>query len=110
MNKYQHYKTGNMYYLIGEVLCLKEEDCDHLYYTVLPQARHSETLAMCSVLKEQKLGFMFIKCEEVAEPLVLYKALYGEHGFWLRPKQMFFENVAFNGKSVKRFEHVHDVL
>lgn len=50
-------------------------------YEVLGVVRHSETL----------------------EPLVLYRALYGEHGLWVRPAAMFTEAVLINGQSQARF-------
>ena len=58
-------------------------------YEVLGIALHSETL----------------------EELVLYKALYvskefGENSLWVRPKDMFFEEVEVLGKKVPRFEYI----
>ncbi len=50
-------------------------------YRVLHLARHSET----------------------REPLVVYQALYGEHGIWVRPAGMFMETVTVNGRTVPRF-------
>ena len=51
-------------------------------YQVLHIARHSETL----------------------EPMVVYQALYGDHGIWVRPASMWNETVEFSGKTVRRFE------
>ena len=51
-------------------------------YLVLHIARHSETL----------------------EELVVYQALYGEKGIWVRPLDMFLEQVEVNGVLVNRFE------
>ncbi|MGY0373337.1 DUF1653 domain-containing protein [Clostridium sp. JNZ J1-5] len=51
-------------------------------YLVLHLAKHSETL----------------------EDLVVYQALYGEFGIWVRPLQMFLEQVEVDGKVVNRFE------
>lgn len=51
-------------------------------YKVLALARHSETL----------------------DELVVYQALYGEKGIWVRPLAMFLENVTINGKSQPRFK------
>lgn len=50
-------------------------------YEVLGVVRHSETL----------------------EPLVLYKALYGERGLWVRPYAMFVEKVLVDGRRMRRF-------
>lgn len=57
-------------------------------YEVINTARHSETL----------------------EDMVVYKALYGDFGRWVRPLQMFLEDVEVNGKIQKRFEFVEDEL
>ena len=56
----------------------------NLNYRVLGVARHSETL----------------------ETLVVYQALYGERGLWVRPAAMFVESVEFEGKRVPRFAYV----
>ena len=53
-------------------------------YEVIAVARHSETL----------------------EPLVVYKALYGEGGLWVRPYAMFCEKVFVGGQLVPRFSPV----
>lgn len=53
-------------------------------YKVLAIARHSETL----------------------EELVVYQALYGEGGVWVRPLAMFLENVEVNGQFLPRFTEV----
>ncbi|NOY14911.1 MAG: DUF1653 domain-containing protein [bacterium] len=51
------------------------------------------------------------KHSETFEEFVVYKALYkskkfGDYALWIRPKDMFFEEVEVNGKKVKRFEKV----
>lgn len=53
-------------------------------YRVLGLARHSETL----------------------EALVVYQALYGERGLWVRPAAMFGEHVDVDGVPRRRFERV----
>lgn len=53
-------------------------------YLVLHIAKHSETL----------------------EEMVVYEALYGEYGIWVRPLDMFLEQVEVNGKIVNRFEEI----
>ncbi|QDR82837.1 DUF1653 domain-containing protein [Sporomusa termitida] len=50
-------------------------------YLVIGEAAHSETL----------------------EPLVVYRALYGEFGLWVRPKTMFCEGLIIEGREVPRF-------
>lgn len=53
-------------------------------YEVIGIAKHSETL----------------------EDFVVYKALYGEHGLWVRPLKMFEETIIRDGKEIKRFEYI----
>lgn len=40
---------------------------------------------------------------ETDEEVVIYRALYGERGLFVRPLKMFIENVEFEGKIVPRF-------
>lgn len=58
------------------------------HYRVVAVARHSET----------------------QEPLVVYRALYGEFGLWTRPLAMFVETITPPGatKAVSRFERIGD--
>jgi len=53
-------------------------------YEVLGVARHSETL----------------------EEMVVYRALYGEGGLWVRPCGMFMEYIEKDGAKVPRFSKV----
>ncbi|MCX5661360.1 MAG: DUF1653 domain-containing protein [Planctomycetota bacterium] len=53
-------------------------------YLVVEVARHSETM----------------------EELVVYRALYGERGLWVRPRKMFQESVVVEGKTVPRFAFI----
>ena len=50
----------------------------------------------------------FAKDSETLEEMVVYRALYGERGLWVRPAKMFFETVERAGKTMKRFEPVED--
>jgi hypothetical protein len=53
-------------------------------YLVLYVAKHSETL----------------------EDMVVYQALYGEMGIWVRPLSMFLEEKEVEGKIINRFEEI----
>ena len=44
------------------------------------------------------------KHSEPVEEMVVYEALYGEGGLWVRNKEMFLENVVINGETVERFK------
>lgn len=50
-------------------------------YEVIGKARHSET----------------------EEEFVVYRALYGEYGLWVRPYAMFTASVVIDGKQTPRF-------
>ncbi|MCI0510992.1 uncharacterized protein DUF1653 [Chromohalobacter marismortui] len=41
---------------------------------------------------------------ETEEALVVYRALYGDYGLWVRPLAMFCETVEVAGEPVPRFE------
>lgn len=53
-------------------------------YEVIAVARHSET----------------------EEPMVVYRALYGEGGIWVRPAAMWNEVIEREGKRFRRFERI----
>ena len=53
-------------------------------YEVLGIARHSET----------------------EEELVVYRALYGDFGLWVRPARMWNETVERDGKTFRRFTYI----
>ena len=48
------------------------------------------------------------KHSETGKELVVYKALYGEQGLWVRPKEMWDETVERDGKVFKRFEFIEE--
>jgi hypothetical protein len=43
---------------------------------------------------------------ETHEPLVVYRPLYGEGSWWVRPLAMFVETVRHEGRTVPRFERI----
>lgn len=43
---------------------------------------------------------------ETLEKMIVYKALYGEQGIWVRPLSMWDEEVTHEGKTVKRFTYI----
>ena len=53
-------------------------------YRILHIAKHSETL----------------------EDMVVYQAMYGERGIWVRPLAMFKEEIERDGKTVRRFSPI----
>ena len=55
-------------------------------YEVIGVAKHSETL----------------------EPMVVYRALYGEGGLWVRPAAMWQETVTRDGVTSPRFTYIGD--
>ena len=50
----------------------------------------------------------FAKDSETLEEMVVYRALYGEGGLWVRPVKMFFETIERDGKTMKRFAPVEN--
>jgi len=48
----------------------------------------------------------FATHSETLEEMVIYKALYGEQGAWVRPLSMWENPIEVDGKTVKRFEYV----
>jgi hypothetical protein len=52
--------------------------------------------------------FMTAQHSETEEWMVVYKALYGDEGMWVRPYDMFVEKVERDGKMIDRFAKVAD--
>jgi hypothetical protein len=48
------------------------------------------------------------KHSETEELFVVYRALYGERGLWVRPAAMFLDTVIVDGLSRPRFQRLHD--
>jgi len=48
----------------------------------------------------------FSKHSETLEDMVIYKALYGDNGTWVRPLSMWENPIYIDGKTVKRFEYI----
>ena len=45
---------------------------------------------------------------ESLEPMVVYRALYGERGIWVRPAAMWDEQIARDGQVMRRFTYIGD--
>ena len=43
---------------------------------------------------------------ETREPMVVYRALYGERGLWVRPASMWNETVERDGRQYRRFVYL----
>ncbi len=48
------------------------------------------------------------KHSETLEEMVIYRALYGEGGYWVRPASMWNEEVIRDGKSFRRFTYIEE--
>lgn len=46
------------------------------------------------------------KHSETLEEMVVYRALYGEYGVWVRPLSMWNETVIHEGREVQRFTYI----
>ena len=46
------------------------------------------------------------KHSETCEEMVVYQALYGDFGLWVRPKAMFLETIEKDGKKIERFKFI----
>lgn len=55
---------------------------------------------------KEYLVLCIAQSSETLEKQVVYKALYGNGGVWVRPYSMFFEDVEVNGEKVPRFEYL----
>lgn len=57
--------------------------------------------------KDYELLFI-ARHSETEEPMVVYRALYGERGLWVRPAAMWAETVERDGWRVRRFARLDE--
>lgn len=69
---------------MSEIRCGKYRHFKGGEYEVVGLAKHSETM----------------------EEMVVYRALYGERGLWVRPASMWNETVERDGKTFRRFTYL----
>ena len=69
---------------MGEIKLGRYRHFKGMEYEVIGIAKHSETL----------------------EEMVVYRALYGEGGLWVRPAAMWNETVARDGQTLLRFTYI----
>ena len=50
----------------------------------------------------------FAKDSETQEEMVVYRALYGDGGLWVRHAKMFFEAIERDGRTMRRFELIEE--
>ena len=59
--------------------------------------------------KGNKYKLLYVaKHSETLEPMVVYQALYGEQGIWVRPASMWFEHVDRDDYHGPRFYPIED--
>ena len=46
---------------------------------------------------------------ETREAVVVYQCLYGDYSWWVRPLEMFTENVELAGEYIPRFQFVREI-
>lgn len=78
--------------------------------TLLPLSAQAQSIIVGSSYEHYRgLRYKIIGValhSETSEELVVYQALYGEGGIWVRPLVMFLENIVINGQSQPRFKLV----
>jgi hypothetical protein len=47
-----------------------------------------------------------VRHSETEELMVLYRALYGDEGLWVRPYTMFFESIVIDNNEIPRFRYI----
>lgn len=65
------------------------------------------TLSFCALVYISELLFLATHSETL-EPMVVYRALYGERGIWVRPAAMWDEEIERDGRTVRRFTYIGD--
>jgi hypothetical protein len=50
--------------------------------------------------------FFVARHSETGEEMVVYRTLYGDFSYWVRPLEMFLENVEIDGAMQPRFQRI----
>ena len=58
--------------------------------------------------KEYELLYL-ARHSETEEEMVVYRALYGDGGVWVRPASMWDEEIVRDGRTVRRFTYIGEV-
>lgn len=108
---YEHYK-GEMYIVIGEGVILTEDNKlevlmnEDKNYKEGRQGKHTETEEQVKYFKDKK-GIFYIVSEDKRyeeEKVVIYFDMNKE--MWVRPYEMFFEQVEKQGEKRPRFRYL----
>ena len=68
--------------------------------TIIPNTKYRHFKGM------EYLVLHIAKHSETLEDMVVYQALYGEYGIWIRPLSMFLEQIERDGKIINTFEEI----
>ena len=111
LGRYGHYK-GRIYEVIGVGETPSPEGLEK--QDLMGTARYSEDLTIVEVYAKRDEGGKFFLDGKIPNDIgyIIYKALYdseefGHNALWVRPKEMFLEEVTVDGKKIPRFKRLN---